>query len=129
MVMVAAAAVQADDASLAVAVFAGLVVLVGTAFRPIATVAVLLVAAAIVLDDTPLMVTALCGLSAAGYLVLRHTAAASTATVLGAVGFTAVVLMAAAVPLQMPWVPLLAPLAVLALVVIVSRPYWVDRSR
>jgi len=42
----------------------------------------------------------------------------------GAVGFTAVGLAAASLPIQLPWVPLLAPLAVLVLYVLVTRPFW-----
>lgn len=129
LVMVAAAAVQADDAALIAAGLAAVAVLVGNAFRPVATLGVLLTAAVIVLDDTPPMIAALCGLSATGYLVLRHTSAPTAPTVLGAVGFTAAGLTAAALPMQLPWVPLVAPAVVLALVVLVSRPFWADRSR
>jgi hypothetical protein len=128
LVMVAAAAVQADDSALVAAGLAGVAVLAGTVIRPAATVAVLLTAAAIVLDDTPPMLAALCGLSAAAYLVLRHTSAVTGPTVIGAVGFTAAGLAAAALPVQLPWVPLAAPLAVLTLVVLVTRPFWADRD-
>ena len=128
-VMVAAAALQADDAALVVAVAGGVVVLAGNIIRPAATLAVLLTAAAIVLDDTPPMTAALCGLAATGYLVMRHTTTVTAPTVIGGVGFTAIALGAAVVPLQFPWVPLAAPLAVLALVVLVTRPFWVDRLR
>jgi hypothetical protein len=44
--------------------------------------------------------------------------------VLGAVGFTAAGLVAASLPIQLPWVPLLAPLAVLLIYVVVTRPFW-----
>jgi hypothetical protein len=77
-----------------------------------------------VLADAPPLLTATCGLCAAAYLVLRHTAAVSTPTVVGAVGFTVAGLAAASLPIQLPWVPLLAPLAVLALYVLVTRPFW-----
>jgi hypothetical protein len=129
LVMVAAAAVQADDAALIAAGLAGVAVLAGTVIRPAATVAVLLVGAAIVLDDTPAMLAALGGLSATGYLVLRHTATATSPTVVGAVGFTAVGLAAASLPMQLPWVPLAAPLAVLTLVVLATRPFWAEPGR
>lgn len=129
LVMVAAAALQADDAALVIAAAAGIAVLAGNIIRPIATIAVLLTAVAIVLGDTPPMTAALCGLAATGYLVLRHTTTVTAPTVLGGVGFTAIGLGAAVVPLQFPWVPLAAPLAVLALVVFVTRPFWVDRLR
>jgi len=59
--------------------------------------------------------------------VLRHTAAITAPTVIGAVGFTAVALAAVSIPLQLPWVPLAAPLAVLALVALSTRPYWAGR--
>jgi hypothetical protein len=129
LVMAAAAAVQADNAALIAAGLAGVAVLAGNVIRPAATVAVLLVAAAIVLDDTPAVLAALCGLSAAGYLVLRHAATITAPTVAGAVGFTAVCLAASVLPTRLPWVPLVAPLVVLTLVVIVSRPFWADRAR
>jgi hypothetical protein len=124
LVMVASAAVQADGRGLVAAVVAAAAVLVGSVFRPAATIAVLLTVAVIVLADAPLVMTATSGLCAAAYLVLRHTAAVSSPTVLGAVGFTAVGLAAASLPIQLPWVPLLAPVAVLVLYVVVTRPFW-----
>ena len=122
--MVASAAVQADGPSLIAAVVAAAAVLAGSVFRPAATIAVLLTVAAIVLADAPPVLTATSGLCAAAYLVLRHTAAVTSPTVLGAVGFTAAGLAAASLPFQLPWVPLLAPLAVLVLYVLVTRPFW-----
>jgi hypothetical protein len=124
LVMVASAAVQADGRGLVAAVVAAAAVLVGSVFRPAATIAVLLTVSVIVLADTPLVLTATSGLCAAAYLVLRHTAAVSSPTVLGAVGFTAAGLSAASLPIELPWVPLLAPVAVLVLYVVVTRPFW-----
>jgi hypothetical protein len=127
LVMIAAAAVQADDAALVSAGVATLAVLVGNVFRPAATLAVLMAAAVLVLNDAPAMLAALSGLCAACYLVLRHTAVITAPTVIGAVGFTAAGLAAVSLPLQLPWVPLAAPLTVLALVALSTRPYWGDR--
>jgi hypothetical protein len=124
LVMVASAAVQADGRGLVAAVVAAAAVLAGSVFRPAATVAVLLTVSVIVLADAPLVMTATSGLCAAAYLVLRHTATASSPTVLGAVGFTAAGLAAASLPIELPWVPLLAPVAVLVLYVVVTRPFW-----
>ncbi len=31
-------------------------------------------------------------------------------------------------PMQLPWVPLVAPLAVVALVALATRPFWADKS-
>jgi len=127
LVMVASSVVQADGSALAVAGAAAVVVLVGNVFRPCATLAVLLAAAVVVIGDAPPLLAALCGLSATGYLVLRHTSAITGPTVIGAVGFTAAGLVAVSLPGQLPWVPLIAPFAVLALVVLVTRPFWADR--
>jgi hypothetical protein len=124
LVMVASAAVQADGPGLVAAVVAAAAVLAGSVFRPAATVAVLLTVAAIVLADAPPVLTATSGLCAAAYLVLRYTVTVTSPTVLGAVGFTAAGLAAASLPFQLPWVPLLAPLAVLVLYVLVTRPFW-----
>jgi hypothetical protein len=124
LVMVASAAVQADGPGLVAAVVAAAAVLAGNVFRPGATTAVLLTVAVLVLADAPPVLTATSGLCAAAYLVLRHTAAVSSPTVLGAVGFTATGLVATSLPVQLPWVPLLAPLAVLVLYVLVTRPFW-----
>ncbi|MCW2629554.1 hypothetical protein [Mycobacterium sp.] len=124
LVMVASAAVQPDGPGLVAAVVAAAAVLAGTVFRPAATIAVLLTVSVIVLADAPPVLTATSGLCAAAYLVLRHTAAVTSPTVLGAVGFTAAGLAAASLPMALPWVPLLAPLAVLVLYVVVTRPFW-----
>jgi hypothetical protein len=126
LVMIAASAVQADGAALVAAGLAAVAVLAGTFLRSAATLAVLITAAVIVLADAPPMLAALSGLAAAGYLVLRHTVSATAPTVIGAVGFTAVGLAATSLPMQLPWVPLLAPLAVVAAYVLVIRPFWGD---
>jgi hypothetical protein len=99
-------------------------VLASIIFRPAAAIAVLATVAVIALTDSPPVLAATSGLCAVAYLVLRHTAAVGAPTVLGAVGFTAAGLAAASLPFQMPWVPLLAPLAVLMLFVLMTRPFW-----
>ena len=124
LVMVAAAVVAADGTALVAAGFAAAAVLVGTVFRPASSLAVLITAAVIVIADAPPMFAALSGLSAAGYLVLRHTVAATVPTVVGGVGFTAAGLAAASLPVQLPWLPVLAPLAVVVSYVLVIRPFW-----
>jgi hypothetical protein len=127
-VMVAATAFAADDQALIAAALCALAVLVGSVFRPAATIAVLLAGAALVLDDAPALMAALAGLCATCYLVLRHTDAVSAPTVIGAVAFTTLALAAASVPSTLPWVPLVTPLTVLALVVFATRPFWADGS-
>ncbi len=124
LVMVASAAVDADRPGLIAAFAATAAVLVSNFVRPAATVAVLLVVAVIVLVDAPPVLTATSGLCAAAFLVLRHAATVTAPTVLGALGFTAAGLAATSLPVHLPWVPLLAPLTVLLLYVLVTRPFW-----
>lgn len=128
LVMLAAAALQAEGVALIACAVGAAAVLLGNAFRPFATLAVLSAGAALVLGEAVPMLAALCGLSAAAYLVLRHSVA-TRPTVVGATGFTMAGLITVTVPVQLPWVPLAAPLLVLALVVLASRPFWLDRSR
>jgi hypothetical protein len=112
-------------AALAVAAVAG-----GIVFRPAATFAVLVSVATIALADTPAVFAALSGLCAAAYLVCRHAGGASAGAVMGggptivaAAGFTFAGLVATSFPLQVPWLPLAAPLAVLAIYVVATRPF------
>jgi hypothetical protein len=131
LVMVAAAGFQTAGPALVLAMLAGATVLAGIAFRVAATAAVLLAAAAIVVSDAPPMVAALAGLSAACYLVLRYTEGGST-RVLGAsapamvaaLGFTFVGVLAASLPFELPWLPLIAPLAVFGIYVLATRPFF-----
>jgi hypothetical protein len=128
LAMVAATAIQADGPALVAAGFAAVAVLAGMLFRPVATLAVLITVTAIVLADVPPMLAALSGLCGAAYLTLRHGAIPTAPTVVGAVGFTLAGLAAASVPVQLPWLPLIAPLAVLALYILVIRPFWSERT-
>ncbi|MCW2564716.1 MAG: hypothetical protein JWQ31_3276, partial [Mycobacterium sp.] len=57
LVMVASAAAQADRPGVIAAVAAAAAVLVGSVFRPAATIAVLLTASVIVLADAPAVLT------------------------------------------------------------------------
>jgi hypothetical protein len=131
LVMVAAAGFQTTGPALTVAILATASVVAGIAFRVAATVAVLLAAAAVVISDAPPMFAALAGLSAACYLVLRYTEGGST-RVLGAsapalvaaLGFTFVGVLAASFPFELPWLPLLAPLAVFGIYVLATRPFY-----
>lgn len=131
LMMAAAAGIQTDGPALVCALLSVIAVLAGMAFRPSASGAVLLATAALVLSDGPPMVAALTGLSAACYLVLRHTEAgpvsvigASTPAMLSALGFTFVGVLAASFPFEVPWLPLLAPVAVFAIYVLATRPFF-----
>ncbi|RDH80391.1 hypothetical protein DVS77_00835 [Mycolicibacterium moriokaense] len=131
LVMVAAAGFQTDGAALVVAMAAAAGVLAGIAIRVAATAAVLAAATAIVISDAPPLLAAVAGLCAACYLVLRYTESGSVGVIgaaapalLTALGFTFVGVLAASFPFEVPWLPLLAPLAVLGIYVLVTRPFY-----
>jgi hypothetical protein len=131
LMMCAAAGFQAAGPALVLATVAVAVVLVGIAFRAGATAAVLLAAAAQVVAGAPPILAALAGLCAACYLVLRYTEGgsagwigASAPALLAALGFTFVGVLAASFPFEVPWLPLLAPLAVFAVYVLATRPFY-----
>ena len=131
LVMVAAAGFQTTGQALILAMVATLAVVAGIALRVAATVAVLSAAAAIVVSDAPPMLAALAGLSAACYLVLRYTEGGSTRIIgasapamLAALGFTFVGVLAASFPFELPWLPLLAPLAVFGIYVLATHPFF-----
>jgi hypothetical protein len=132
--MVSAAAVQADKAGSIALVLAAIALLIGLAYRAAATLSVLFVIAAIVLSNPPPLFAAVSGLSAAAYLVLRHAARPSAGlvtttrpTVVGMVCMTLVGIAATSVPLRLPWLPLLAPPAVVLVFVLVTLPFLRNR--
>lgn len=134
LLMVGAVGSGAYGPAFATAVVCLVVVALGVLFRPAATLAVLLTVAVIVLSNPAPALAAASGLAAAAYLMLRHAASTGTgldtvsaATIIGAVGFTLAGLVATAFPLRLPWLPLAAPLAILAIYVLVTRPFTSDR--
>ena len=130
LLMVAAATAGSQGPPVVVGGVAVIAVGVGIAFRPAATAAVLLSVGVIVVSNPSHVLAALSGLSAAAYLVCRHAvgkpagvAMGSWPTVVGATGFSFAGLVATSFPLQLPWLPLVAPLAVLAIYVVATRPF------
>lgn len=110
-------------ATSAIGFLAVLAVLAGLAYRPAATLAVLLTAAVIVVADPAPVHTVVSALCAALYLVLRHTGTVTAPTMIAAVGFGVAGLVATAFPVRLPWLPLLAPMAVLAIYVLAVQPF------
>ncbi|MDT5175413.1 MAG: hypothetical protein QOG37_2664, partial [Mycobacterium sp.] len=127
LLMVGLTTVGSQGPALVAAGAAVLAVGVATIFRPAATLAVLLTVLVIVASDPSHVLAAMSGLCAAAYLVCRHAdgavAAGSGPTTVAAVGFTFAGLVATSFPLQVPWLPLVAPLVVLAIYVLVTRPF------
>jgi hypothetical protein len=126
--MVGLAAVDSHGPAMAAGVAAAIAVGVAVAFRPAATIAVLASVATIVASDPSLVFVAWSGLCAAAYLVCRYAAGTpavvwSWPTAVAAVTFTCAGLVATSFPLQVPWLPLAAPLGVLAIYVLATRPF------
>lgn len=129
VLMVATSAFGSDGPAAAVGFSALAAVGVGIVFREAATLAVLLSLLTIALSGPPSVLAALSGLAAVAYLVCGHAASGfgallvSWPTIVAAVGFTCVGLVATSFPLQLPWLPLAAPLAVLPIYVLATRPF------
>jgi hypothetical protein len=130
LLMVGAAVVGSHEPGLIAGAAAVLAVGIGVVFRPIATLAVLLVVLAIVVSDPSPALVAFSGICATAYLVCRHATGptagsilGSVPTLIGALGFSFAGLVAISFPLQLPWVPLAAPLVVLGIYVLATRPF------
>ena len=130
LLMVAAVGIGSHGPALIAATAAVVAVVAGILSRPVATLAVLLTVGVVAVSDPAATLAAVSGLFAAVYLMLRHAAgggngldSVSGATVVGAVGFAFAGLVATAFPLQLPWLPLLAPLAVYTVYLLATRPF------
>ncbi|MGX9673712.1 hypothetical protein [Mycobacterium sp. HM-7] len=128
VVMVAVAAVDAHGPAVVAVVLALVAVGAGLLFRVAATGAVLLTVVALAVSDSPPLVAALSGLSATAYLLLRHAAGTGVVTMtrttlVAMLGFTVAGLAATAVRLDLPWLPLLAPPAVVVLYWLALTPH------
>jgi hypothetical protein len=130
LLMVGLAAFGSHGPALVAGVVAAVAVGVSVAFRPAATMAVLASVATIAASDPSVVFAAWSGLCAVAYLVCRHAVGAHAAavvwswpTALAAVGFSCAGLVATSFPLQLPWLPLAAPVGVLAIYVLATRPF------
>lgn len=133
LLMLAATGVGTHDRlAWVAAALAVVAVLTGMLFRPAATLAVLLAMSVLVFSDPSPVLAAVSGLCATVYLVLRHAVGGavtmSQPTTVAALAFTFVGLAATSFPLRLPWLPVLAPLAVLGIYLLATRPFLDDRS-
>lgn len=124
--MATVAGVGAPRGAIAAVTVAMIAVFAGVFFRPAATLAVLLAASGIALGSATPILAAVSGFSAAAYLVLRYADVVTAPTLIAAVGFTVVGVVAAVFPLRVPWLPLLAPLAAFGCYVLAARPFLGD---
>jgi len=128
LLMVAVAAVHAHGTAVVAAVLALVAVGAGLLVRAAATGAVLLSVVVLAVSDSPPLVAALSGLSATAYLLLRHAVGTGVVTMtrptlVAMLGFTIAGLAATAVRLDLPWLPLLAPPAVVAIYWLALTPH------
>jgi hypothetical protein len=128
LLMVTAAAIHTNRAGVVAIGVAVVALLAGLRYRPAATLSVLSAIAAIVLSVPPPLFAALSGLSAAAYLVIRHAAGAGVVTttrptVIAMVTFTLIGIGATSVPLHLPWLPLVAPPAVVVIFLLAAWPF------
>ena len=122
VVMAAAAAVGCDARGLGAVAVALIAVAAGLYLRAAATVAVLAAVCAIALTDPQQALAAVSGVCGTTYLVLTY-ATVTRPTVLGITGVAAVGLLATTVPVGLPWLPLLAPVAVVDVVGLALSPF------
>lgn len=128
VVMVAATALQTHWPALWTAGLAVSAVLIGVRFRSAATLAVVLTILTLGLSAPPPMLVILSGLSATAYLVTRHlsgpnSVAPTRATIAAALSFGLVGAVVTVFPLDVSWLPLLAPLGLLGVFAIATYPY------
>jgi hypothetical protein len=128
MLMVAATEPQTHWPALWTGGLAIAAVLFGVRFRSATTLAVLLTALALALSPPSPMLTVLSGICATAYLVMRHVSVPNSATPTKATAVTALSFgLAGAVitvfPLDVGWLPLIAPFGLLGAFAIATQPY------
>jgi hypothetical protein len=135
LLMVAASAVQADGPALVASAVAVAAMIVGLVFPAAGTLAVVATIVALALSEPSPVVAALAGLTAVAYLSLCHgrggelTTTLTAPTAVGALGLSVVVMLSTAIPLKLPWIPLVAPLAVVTVYAIVAQSLVAARLR
>jgi hypothetical protein len=127
LAMAAAAGHLGGAVAAVIATLVAVAVVVGIWFRIAGLLAVLLAAAAIMLAEAGPLTAGVAGLAGACYLVLRNNVdqptLASRPALVAALGFTVLGVSVTAIPVDLPWLPLLAPPAVLAAYLLAIRPF------
>ncbi|MDI3315445.1 MAG: hypothetical protein QJR12_14575 [Mycobacterium sp.] len=129
LLMVASAAAGSHGQAIVAGALGVIAVLVGAVFLPVATLGVLFSVAAMAASPqlSPVL-SAACGFFAASYLATRYAGRApagvvTAPTIVAAVGFAFVGVVAASFPLRVAWLPLLAPPAVLGIYTLATRAF------
>lgn len=126
--MVATTEPQTHHLALWTAGLAIVAVLFGVRFRSAATLAVLLTALTFALSPPPPMLAVTSGICATAYLVMHHVSAANSliptgATAVAALSFGLAGAGITIFPLDMAWLPLVAPFGLLGAFAIATHPY------
>jgi hypothetical protein len=122
VVMAGAATVNADARGMVAVAVALIAVVAGLFLRAAASAAVLATICAIALSGPQSMLAGVSGVCATAYLVLTY-APVTRPTAVGIVGFAAAGVLATTVPAGLPWLPLLAPLAVVLAIAVAMSPF------
>ena len=126
-VMVLTAAVDGGPVVLAILATAVVAVAAGLFDRRAAVIAVLLTAGALALGAPTPLFAAVSGMAATAYLLTGYADGTGAVTltvpsVAGLIGFTLAGLAATAVSSSVPWMPLLAPAVMTAVLIVVTIP-------
>ncbi|WP_067471203.1 hypothetical protein [Nocardia amamiensis] len=112
-----------------------ILVALGWWYRPMAVCAVLLALGVLTVADAGVLASAATGLVATTYLLNAATVTAphgvvptTIPSVVGAVGFAAVAVGAALIPLHLSWTPLVAPILIVVLFALVIQGAAARRS-
>ncbi|WP_179468511.1 hypothetical protein [Mycolicibacterium vinylchloridicum] len=126
LAMAAIAGIHTAGSAFVVAVACGLAVGVAIRVRHAATTAVLLAAVAVMLSNAPPPQAGLVGLCGAYYLLLRHTERGQVgrSPIAAAVCFTVVAVLIASVPLDLPWLTILAGPTMFVAYMVALRPFF-----
>lgn len=125
VLMIAAAAWPAGAVGLVLLAAAAAAVVAGLFLRQGCVLAVLLTVAGTALGHPAPLLAAVSGLAATGYLLTRYAADAltlTTPTAIGMLGFTVAGAAAATLPLQLTWVPLVAPAIMVVILIVTALP-------
>ncbi|TDO12252.1 hypothetical protein EV580_3978 [Mycobacterium sp. BK086] len=127
LAMVAVVGIHTSGTPLVLTVLAIGAVGVGIRLRHAAASAVLLAAGAVLFSDAPPLTAGVAGLCGAYYLILRHgddgpTAPLASSTI-AALGCAVAGVSVAALPLEVPWLPIVAPPALFVVYVMATRPF------
>jgi hypothetical protein len=128
MMMVAATEPQTHWLALWTGGLAIAAILFGARFRSAATLAVLLTALTLALSPPPPMLAVMSGICATAYLVMRHVSVPNSttptrATAVAALSFGLAGAVITIFPLDVAWLPLIAPFGLLGAFAIATHPY------